>query len=142
MIVTYHVDDKINEKINRGDLCIRSYDDVYVEESGGDWITPTLSKEEKDADTAYYQWVPFMLVMHGLIFLIPANLWNFFEDGLLEQFGTRKSISATLEEEEIRKLAEQNARRFKSLSRRRNNRYFLQYLLCEMGNILVLIVNF
>ena len=128
---TYHVDKKISEKVY-GSVCKRSYD-TYGSE---------LSDGERDADTAYYQWVPFMLIIHGFIFLISAKIWKVLENDLLEQFGTRKDISRLIEDTEISKRAQQNANKFISLSRHANNRYFLYFVLCELGNIAALIFNF
>ena len=43
-----------------------------------------------DADekptTEYYQWVIFMLIGHGILFMLPNRLWKFFEDGLIKEF--------------------------------------------------------
>jgi hypothetical protein len=128
---TYHVDGKISEKVY-GSVCKRSYDTYGLE----------LSDTERDADTSYYQWVPFMLFIHGAIFLISAKIWKVLENGLLEQFGTKKNISRLIEDTEISKVAKQNAKRFMSLSRNANNRYFLYFILCEMGNIAAVIFNF
>ena len=63
---SYHVDEKISEEVY-GSVCKRSYNTYGTE----------LSLEEKDVDTAYYQWVPFMLFVHGLLFLIPGKIWTF-----------------------------------------------------------------
>jgi hypothetical protein len=115
-------------------VCKRKYEDTDL---GGN-----MPAEQKKTDTAYYQWVPFMLLIHGIIFLLPSNLWNFLEGGLLEHFGTRKETSTVLEEKEIRKLAEQNAKKFLLLSRKRNNRYFAKYIFCEICNLIVALFNF
>jgi hypothetical protein len=128
---TYHIDDKISEAIY-GSVCKRSYT-TYGSE---------LSKGDRDADTSYYQWVPFMLVIHGLIFLISAKIWKVLENGLLEQFGTKKDISRLVEAVEISKVAKEKANRFMALSRNANNRYFIYFVLCEIGNIAAAIFNF
>jgi len=128
---TYHINSKISKDIHGG-VCKRSYD-TYGSE---------LSDTERDADTSYYQWVPFMLFIHGAIFLISAKIWKILENGLLEQFGTRKEISRLIEDAEISKTAKQNAKKFMSLSRNSNNRYFLYFVLCEVGNIAAVIFNF
>ena len=129
---TYHIDKKISTEVYGG-VCKRSYD------TG---IGAELSEDERDADTAYYQWVPFMLFIHGALFLISANIWKVLENGLLEQFGTRKYLSRLIEDTEITKVANQNAKKFMSLSRHANNRYFVYFVLCELGNIAAVIFNF
>ena len=42
-----------------------------------------LPEEERDRDTEYYQWVVFMLFIHGTLFIIPSKLWQYIEGGLL-----------------------------------------------------------
>jgi len=128
---TYHIDEGISTEVY-GHTCKRSY-----ETYGKD-----LSIDERKADTPYYQWVPFMLIIHGLIFLISGKLWKYFEDGLLEQFGTKKQLSKLIEEEELNKHAEATAKRFRALSRNANNRRFFLFLFCEVLNIIALIFNF
>jgi hypothetical protein len=129
---TYYIPEEINKDINNGDYCGRPYEER----------TKEGSEDTGNPDTAYYQWVPFMLFIHGMIFFISANMWNFLENGLLEQFGTRSKMISLVNEKEIQKLAEQNAGKFSALSSRRNYRYFLKYIACEAGNILALIFNF
>jgi len=128
---TYHVDEVLSKEIY-GSVCKRSYT-TYGSE---------LDKEAKDADTSYYQWVPFMLFIHGAIFLISAEIWKVLENGLLEQFGKKKEVSGLVENVEISKEAKQNANRFIALSRSANNRYFIYFVLCEIGNIVATIFNF
>ena len=128
---TYHVDEKISEEVY-GSVCKRSYDTYGTD----------LTMEERDVDTAYYQWVPFMLFVHGCLFLISGKIWYVLENGLLEQFGTRKEISSLVEDEEISKMAAQRAKRFVALSRKANNRYFMYFILCEICNIFAVIFNF
>ena len=136
---TYHISKNINKEIyNQDRICKRGYG-TY----GTTYYKPEqLTEDAKDTDTTYYQWVPFMLVLHGFIFLASAKLWKVLEGGLLEQFGTRKEIKLLVEPEEVTKRANQSATRFMSLSRRRNNRYFMQFVLCEFGNIVALTFNF
>merc|ERR1712223_685726 len=111
---TYHIPDTISTEIY-GEACKRSY--------GED-----LSIDQRDADTPYYQWVPFILIIHGLIFLIAGKVWKALENGLLEQFGDRNEISRLIEEEELNKHANEKARRFRALSRNANNRRFYYFL--------------
>ena len=130
---TYHITECINKEIyGQKSACKRSYGSYGKE----------LTADLKDTDTTYYQWVPFMLVVHGFIFLASSKLWKVLEGGLLEQFGTKKEIKLLVETEEISKRAKESATRFLALSRRRNNRYFMQFVLCEVGNILAVIFNF
>jgi len=128
---TYHIDESISTDVY-GSTCKRSY-----ETHGKD-----LTIEERDTDTPYYQWVPFMLIIHGLIFLISGKIWSNFENGLLEQFGTRKEISRLIEEKELDKIANEKAKRFRALSRNLNNRRFICFIFCELINIIALVFNY
>jgi len=128
---TYHIPDSISSDIY-GETCKRTYDKYGSH----------LTMDQRDADTPYYQWVPFMLIIHGLIFLIAGKVWKALENGLLEQFGDKNEISRLIEEEELNKHANEKARRFRALSRNANNRRFYYFLFCEMINIVALIFNF
>jgi len=128
---TYHIEEGLIEDIY-GQPCKRSYD-TYGSQ---------LSLDERTADTPYYQWVPFMLIIHGLIFLISGKLWKCFENGLLEQFGAKEQISRLIEEEELNKHANEKAKRFRALSRNANNRRYFYFLFCEALNIIALVFNF
>ena len=81
---SYHVDDKnkkLAEKLYGGEIC----------ESGSGLPEGSGDGEPDDTvDTAYYQWVVFMLFAHAVIFMIPNQLWRFMEGGLMESFGSRK----------------------------------------------------
>ena len=63
-----------------------------------------LPPEEKPAtedartDTVYYQWIPFMLVLNGIVFLIPGILWKLAQGtkegkGFVRTFIIRESRS-------------------------------------------------
>jgi len=128
---TYHIPDSISSDIY-GETCKRTYDKYGSH----------LTMDQRDADTPYYQWVPFMLIIHGLIFLIAGKVWKALENGLLEQFGTRNEISKLIEEEELNKHANEKAKRFRALSRNANNRRFYYFIFCELINLVALIFNF
>ena len=103
-----------------------------------------LSEGERDRDTEYYQWVVFMLFIHGALFLLPSKLWQYIEGGLLEQFGNKneKMIMTITDHDKMTEAAENHAKFFQSLSPQKNNEYFYMFVLCELLNMVVLVVNY
>ena len=65
--------DYISDKINKDREC---YADV--------------SFDDPDPDTEYYIWVSMLLFLNGVLFMIPDKLWQYFEGGMVEQFGSSK----------------------------------------------------
>ena len=93
-----------------------------------------LHQGEQGTDTDWYQWVVFMLCVHGFIFMIPDQLWQFWEGGLMESFGTKKDKSnATLDE---------HAKNFTKLSNKRSIKYFVLFSFCEFLNVIAAALNF
>lgn len=103
-----------------------------------------LSIEERDRDTEYYQWVVFMLFIHGALFLFPSKLWQYIEGGLLEQFGNKseKMVMVITDHDKFQEVAEKHAKFFKSLSPKKNNEYFYYFVFCELLNCVVVVVNY
>ena len=40
--------------------------------------------------TEYYVWVSMVLFLNGVFFMVPYKLWQYFEDGMLKQFGDNR----------------------------------------------------
>ena len=95
-------------------------------------------KENKrdDPDTEYYIWVSMVLFLNGVLFMIPDKLWQYFEGGLLEQFGSRKS--EFLDNDLDRKHVEI----YEGLSKNACRKYFYTFIACEMLNIVIAIISF
>ena len=65
-------------------------------------ISISFLKKQDDAyddhkDTAYYQWVAFMLVINAIIFIIPHQLWKLHEGGLMKAFSKEVSKKSHVE---------------------------------------------
>ena len=103
-----------------------------------------LSEEARDRDTEYYQWVVFMLFIHGALFMLPNKLWQYLEGGLLEQFGNKqeKIVMTITDHDKMQEMAEKHAKFFKSLSTKKNNQYFVHFIGCELLNAVVVVANY
>ena len=78
--------------------------------------------------------------MKALLFRVPWKLWRHLEGGKMEDFGLEaKRHLLTNEASEI--LARQYAEALESLMHH-NNPYFWQFLMCELLNFVILLVNF
>ncbi|TRY77268.1 hypothetical protein TCAL_13664 [Tigriopus californicus] len=100
--------------------------------------------DPKDAPTtAYYQWIPFVLLLHSAIFAIPAKIWSSLENGLLDDLISKETRKSTLlsDGEEFRKEKETLITRFNSLLHH-NDFYYAYYCMCEILNLVGLIFNF
>eukprot|EP00091_Calanus_sinicus_P016105 TRINITY_DN3532_c0_g1_i1.p1 TRINITY_DN3532_c0_g1~~TRINITY_DN3532_c0_g1_i1.p1 ORF type:complete len:318 (+),score=54.51 TRINITY_DN3532_c0_g1_i1:138-1091(+) len=90
-------------------------------------------------DTAFYQWVPFVLVLQAALFYIPRKIWKTCEGGLIESFGKDANTIVILKgdsENQAKKgsvLKEDVARKYSSYFQSipyHNDGYFAQiYLL-------------
>jgi len=89
-------------------------------------------KDEKV--TSYYLWVSLVLVLSAILFLIPNELWKFFEGGMLAQFGSNK--------QNFVKDAKGSASNFKMLSNNQTQRYFFTFVIFEAANFVMGILIF
>lgn len=97
----------------------------------------------EDSDTHYYQWVVFILFIHGVIFLLPSLLWNFLEGGLMADFGSdAKSAFVTADEASLEQRLNTYTKHFKSLGTAYKNSYLASYLLCWVLNVVAAVLNF
>jgi len=112
---TKHLDqDTIAAAIQNGDTCFSNSNDEKV--------------------TSYYLWVSLVLVISAILFLIPNELWKFFEGGMLAQFGSNK--------QNFVKDAKGSASSFKMLSNNQTKRYFFTFVIFETANFVMGILIF
>lgn len=100
--------------------------------------------DPRDAPTtAYYQWIPFLLLLHSAIFAVPSKIWSSLENGLLDDLISKETRRSTIlaEGEEFRKGKETLINRFNSLLHH-NNTYYAYYCFCEILNLATLTFNF
>jgi len=82
---------------------------------------------------AYYQWVPFMLFLQGVMFYIPHYLWKAFEQKKMQKI-TSGVRGKTILESDQRRDACENLINYLWETRGMHNGYALKYLFCDMLN--------
>ena len=111
---------KLSQEINSNDNCVR-YD-------------PNETSEDRDKDTKYYIWVSLVLFLNGILFIIPDQLWKYFEGNMLKQFGSNRMDFLTDPNDAKRK--------FNNLSNNLTKRYFFTFAFFEFLNFLTAIASF
>lgn len=101
-------------------------------------------------DTAFYQWVPFLLVLQAALFYIPRKIWKTCEGGLMASFGRDAKRLVILKgdfesgEEKGGYMKEDIAKKycayFQSIMHH-NNGYFITFLMCEGLNLVIVVLN-
>jgi len=96
-----------------------------------------MTNEDDAPDTAFYQWVTFMMALQAAIFYLPYRLWAALEGGLLKQFGTEGSSRVMLGAEAkcedgvvMEAVVEKFVKYFKSIHHH-NSWYFAYFIACQ-----------
>jgi len=95
-------------------------------------IGPETGDEEDRKVHAYYQWVPFMLFLQGVMFYIPHYLWKTFEDKKMDKItsGLRGKTFST----EGRREACEHLISYLWETRGMHKAYALKYFVCDILN--------
>jgi len=100
-------------------------------------------------DTSFYQWVPFFLILQASLFYIPRKIWKSAEGGLVASFGKDAKQIVILKGDSENQgkgglVKEDIARKYSSYFHsilHHNTGYFIQFFLCEMLNLVVVVAN-
>lgn len=84
---------------------------------------------------AYYQWVPFMLFLQGVMFYIPHYLWKAFEQRKMNKI-TSGLRGKTILESDQRRDACENLINYLWETRGTHNGYAFKYLFCDSLNFI------
>jgi len=123
-----------------GEFGGQNYDSTYQKTFGCITDQETVTQ---DSDTSYYQWVVFMLFIHGVLFMLPSLIWNYLEGGLMADFGTEaKSALVTADPGTLEQRLDTYTKHFKSLGTAYKNHYLASYLLCWLLNVAATVLNF
>lgn len=79
-------------------------------------------------------WVTLMLLIQGALFMIPDIMWQGFEGGILDQFGTENANFLSPKNK--------NGKVFDGLSKSKTMRYLDVFAFCECSNLVFAIINF
>merc|ERR1719508_634347 len=95
-------------------------------------IGPETDDEGDRVVHAYYQWVPFMLFLQGVMFYIPHYLWKTFEDKKMDKItsGLRGKTFNT----DGRRDACENLINYLWETRGMHNAYAFKYFFCDILN--------
>jgi len=96
------------------------------------------TENDPKPSTEYYIWVSMLLFLNGLVFMIPDKLWQYFENGVLEQFGSdKRNFLDNPTDERAKHVAV-----FKNISKKLSRKYFWTFVACEMLNVIIGIISF
>lgn len=99
-------------------------------------------QDPSKVSTQYYQWVVFMLIIHGLIFALPNAIWKIMERGLMKEFGTSaKSPTIMADKNKLNTTLTTYVDYFLSL-KGETTAYTLMFFFCELLNIGATVSNF
>ena len=96
----------------------------------GTWI----EEESEVVKHAYYQWVPFVLFLQGVMFYIPHYFWKIFEDRLLDKI-TKGLRGPTLSLDERKEQCETLVKYMKETFHM-HNFYAIKYFVCDLLNLI------
>lgn len=105
---------------------------------------PAIGEDESDPDTLYYQWVPMMLVINAIIFMIPHQLWKISVKGFLKKLCNEETMKRDVNtgDSDLTSAADRYAQFFHEITNRDFYKYFFKFLAYEILNLLALIFVF
>ena len=112
--------------------------------AGGSQLTkvgvgPGHSELDEKKHITYYQWVPIVLFLQGVLFYVPHWIWKMFEDHRIRHL-IEGMVESRLEEKK-RRQRQEVVIRYLVDSKGSNEWYAYQYVLCEVLNFANVILN-
>lgn len=97
-------------------------------------VQPWIEGESEVVKHAYYQWVPFVLFLQGVMFYIPHYLWKIFEDRKVDKI-TNGLRGRTLSLDERKEQCETLVKYMKDTFHM-HNFYAIKYFVCDLLNFI------
>jgi hypothetical protein len=88
----------------------------------------------------YYAWIPFIILLNGVVFQIPHTIWKYLEGGVIKKFYSEEANNIHTDGEN-EKILQQNSTQFKSIMNSLKW-YHAKFTLCQFLNVVVVIVIF
>jgi len=85
---------------------------------------------------AYYQWVPFMLFLQGVMFYIPHYIWKTFEQKKMNKITSNLRPEKSFRSIDERRDACENLINYLYETRGTHNGYAFKYLFCDLLNFI------
>ncbi|CAG0888156.1 unnamed protein product [Darwinula stevensoni] len=108
---------------------------LHDKEVGVEVAHPGVGPPPKDAEMkyhAYYQWVPFFLLLQSIMFYATHFLWKNLEGGTLK--GVLNGLDDLVLDKEAREGKEKQVVKYLKLTRGKHSCWYLQYVICEILN--------
>jgi len=91
----------------------------------------------------YYQWVPYMLVLQGALFMLPHKLWKFLEEGKMKCIseGVRKGNNDVNID---REMVSNNIAKFVAKQNKTSGhlKYAVSFMFCQVLSLVNVVFNF
>jgi len=95
-------------------------------------VAPMTNDQQDKVYHAYYQWVPFVLFLQGVMFYLPHYLWKIFEDKKLERITS--GLRGKTFDKEARRDANENLVNYLWQTKGMHNSYAIKYYVCDVLN--------
>lgn len=95
-------------------------------------VAPPTADEKDKVYHAYYQWVPFVLFLQGVMFYLPHYFWKLCEDKKLDRITS--GLRGKTFDKEGRRDACENLVKYLWETRGLHNSYALKYYMCDVLN--------
>lgn len=107
--------------------------------SGSTNLGPDRGRHEDRNYQTYYQWVPFMLVLHGVLFYVPHWLWTLSEDGRMAAMV--QDIRLPVLDRGVLKARVTNLAVYIRQTMGTYQGYFIRFVICDALNVINVIAT-